>query len=300
MDQAGGVGGLLLASFNAASTTNAFATFDGNGNVTGLINAGDKSNAARYEYSPFGEPLRTTGSLARQNAIRFSTKFSDDESGLIYYGYRYYSPSLGRWVGRDPAEEGGGLNLYAALLNSPLTQIDPDGRIQFGGSAILRLILSIGMIWRQTQTGQPIMAVWSQYLQEIRMAAAGGMRAATMAPAGGAGTAAGGVGGPPKNFYRYPGAGWALALVGSSLMATYSTVYAGANLALGQRSAQGTYMYDVESGLIDTINGDAAYADLDFIGAALTANGGVGSTALVAWDTFSEGADIFATGYDGQ
>lgn len=36
----------------------------------------------------------------------------------------YYSPNLGRWISRDPIEEQGGLNLYAAMLNNPATQTD--------------------------------------------------------------------------------------------------------------------------------------------------------------------------------
>ena len=42
----------------------------------------------------------------------FSTKYYDGESGLLYYGRRFYSPSQGRFLGRDPTDEQGGLNLY--------------------------------------------------------------------------------------------------------------------------------------------------------------------------------------------
>ncbi len=102
MTNAGGIGGLLAI---ASSGTNYFRTYDGNGNITGLINGTDKSTGARYEYSPFGELLRATGPMAKLNPFRFSTKFCDDESGLVYYGYRYYNPAQGRWVGRDPSVE---------------------------------------------------------------------------------------------------------------------------------------------------------------------------------------------------
>ncbi|NEP84442.1 MAG: hypothetical protein F6K39_43830, partial [Okeania sp. SIO3B3] len=36
------------------------------------------------------------------NVFRFSTKYLDVESGLYYYGFRYYVVELGRWVSRDP------------------------------------------------------------------------------------------------------------------------------------------------------------------------------------------------------
>jgi len=67
--------------------------------------------SARDEYGPFAENLRGTGPLAKANPFRFSTKFQDDETDLLYYGYRFYNQSLGRWPKRDPLEEKGGKNL---------------------------------------------------------------------------------------------------------------------------------------------------------------------------------------------
>ena len=57
------------------------------------------------EYGPFGEVIRATGPMAKLNPFRFSTKYQDDETDFLYYGYRYYNPSTGRWIGRDPAAE---------------------------------------------------------------------------------------------------------------------------------------------------------------------------------------------------
>ena len=125
LTKAGGVGGLLMASI---SGTNCFAAYDGNGNITALINACDKSLTARYEYSPYGELVRSTGSLAKQNPFQYFTKYYDIEGGLIYYGYRYYSPSLGRWISRDSTGEKGGLHLYAFLQNSPFDRVDNLGQ----------------------------------------------------------------------------------------------------------------------------------------------------------------------------
>jgi RHS repeat-associated protein len=53
-------------------------------------------------------------------------------SGLYYYGKRYYSPSLGRWLNRDPIEEQGGLNLYAFVGNDPVNAIDIIGLRRMG------------------------------------------------------------------------------------------------------------------------------------------------------------------------
>ena len=58
--------------------------------------------------TPIGNLVRQTGPYAASNPYRFSTKYHDDETGLVYYGYRYYSPNLGRWLSRDPIGERGG------------------------------------------------------------------------------------------------------------------------------------------------------------------------------------------------
>ena len=51
------------------------------------------------------------------NPFRFSSEHYDSELDLVYYNYRHYSPSLGRFLSRDPIEEQGGLNLYAFVGN---------------------------------------------------------------------------------------------------------------------------------------------------------------------------------------
>ncbi|MCX6929343.1 MAG: RHS repeat-associated core domain-containing protein, partial [Verrucomicrobia bacterium] len=102
---AGGVGGLLAVSYTGAQTTNCFVAFDGNGNVAALADAGSTSILAQYEYGPFGEVLRKTGTMASANPFRFSTKYHDDETDLLYYGYRYYKAVTGRWTSRDPIGE---------------------------------------------------------------------------------------------------------------------------------------------------------------------------------------------------
>lgn len=101
--------------------------YDGNGNVTALLNSADGSVSARYEYGPFGEPLRATGVGGDANPFGWSTKSGDPESGLLNFGYRLYSPALGRWLTQDPMEEEGGLNLYALCENSPVNAYDALG-----------------------------------------------------------------------------------------------------------------------------------------------------------------------------
>jgi RHS repeat-associated protein len=123
---ADGVGGLLWL-YNGG--TNCNAAFDGNGNVTALINTTNASVLGEYDYDQFGDVIRCAGAIAEANPLRFSTKYQDKESGTVYYWYRYLNPSTGHWINRDPLEEVGGQNLYNFSLNDPIGSCDPDGRI---------------------------------------------------------------------------------------------------------------------------------------------------------------------------
>jgi RHS repeat-associated protein len=53
-----------------------------------------------------------------------STKYTEDETGLVYYGYRYYQPESGRWVNRDPAET---LHKYGFVGNDMIGSVDARG-----------------------------------------------------------------------------------------------------------------------------------------------------------------------------
>ncbi len=123
---AGGVGGLLwvLEAPTGPSINAHYAAYDGNGNVMGLVNAADGTWSARYEYGPFGEVIRSTGTMAALNPFRWSTKIQDEDTGLNYYGYRYYSAGMGRWLGRDPIGEEGGLNLSVPTDNGLVNKVD--------------------------------------------------------------------------------------------------------------------------------------------------------------------------------
>ena len=134
---AGGVGGLMVVSLY--STTQSTANngqpspasvlapcYDGNGNVLAYADTASGAVVARYEYDPFGQIMirEETSSVAGRLHHQFSTKYADSETGLVYYGFRYYSPELGRWVSRDPIGERGGLNVYGAVENSLIDSVD--------------------------------------------------------------------------------------------------------------------------------------------------------------------------------
>jgi RHS repeat-associated protein len=121
LTDAGGVGALLQIRDHALSK-DYLPSYDGNGNID--ADSGSGTCVAAYEYSPYGEFLRSEGTYAKENPFRFSTKFTDDESGLVYYGRRYYSPANGSFINRDPVEEDGGRNIYAFALNDPTNKWD--------------------------------------------------------------------------------------------------------------------------------------------------------------------------------
>jgi len=130
---AGGIGG-LLASMDMGLSADAFMwrCYDANGNVGQVVSyvpaIGAMGLIAHYEYGPYGNLIAQSGAYADANPFRFSTKWYDAEVGLVYYGYRYYSPKLGRWVSRDPIGENGGHNLYQSMKNDIANRFDALGQ----------------------------------------------------------------------------------------------------------------------------------------------------------------------------
>ncbi len=145
LEGVGGIGGLLARSTNAggAWSTHAYYHTDGNGNITYLVDS-SQALAASYRYDPFGNTLSSSGTLAGANVYRFSSKEIHVNSGMYYYGFRFYDPNLQRWPNRDPIGELGfeafrshgaisdtttaelfeGANLYVFVANNPVTYKD--------------------------------------------------------------------------------------------------------------------------------------------------------------------------------
>jgi RHS repeat-associated protein len=72
-----------------------------------------------YRYNAFGEE-KIIGTA--QNPWRFASKRTDSETKLIFFGRRYYDPTLGRWLTQDPIQSHP--NLYLFLNNNPLIHLD--------------------------------------------------------------------------------------------------------------------------------------------------------------------------------
>jgi RHS repeat-associated protein len=81
------------------------------------------------------------GKLTSFEPYGFTGKEEDKEVGLHYFGARYYSAYLGRWLNPDPpvVHSGGVTNLYNYGANSPYIYVDPDGNF-----ALTSLLVGLG------------------------------------------------------------------------------------------------------------------------------------------------------------
>ncbi len=91
------------------------------GNVRVLMNSIFQPMAS-YTYSAFGEIIEDDSSV--DNPWRFFSKRYDPILGLTLFGRRFYDPETGRFLTPDPAGFTDSLNLYAFVLNDPLTRMD--------------------------------------------------------------------------------------------------------------------------------------------------------------------------------
>jgi RHS repeat-associated protein len=147
---AGGVGGLLAVTVhNGFSRTNYCPSYDGNGNIVAWTLEGQTLPVSRREYGAFGNTMVEQGTAPSEYG--FSTEAQDTDTGLYYYGYRYYDPVTGRWPSRDPLEEKGGVNLYGFAGNSPISYID-----------ILGLLRNACCLEEKKNGGSPIDVVLGQ------------------------------------------------------------------------------------------------------------------------------------------
>jgi RHS repeat-associated protein len=97
------------------------------------------------EYYPYGstsyqavnKPLK-----AAAKRYRYTGKERDEETGLYYYGARYYAPWLARWTACDPSGFVDGTNLYAYARNNPIRLRDATGRQSTGDVPVIRLNLT--------------------------------------------------------------------------------------------------------------------------------------------------------------
>ncbi|MGH3428468.1 MAG: RHS repeat-associated core domain-containing protein, partial [Bryobacteraceae bacterium] len=147
-----GTGGDLIATESAADGTRyLFADNLGTPRVItypsgGVITDGNGHEIGRHDYYPFGTEVNPSSD---DETHKFTGKERDAETGLDYFGARYYGSTMGRWMSPDWAENPTAvpysslsdpqtLNLYGYMRNNPLSGTDPDGHCgeqqQGGGS----------------------------------------------------------------------------------------------------------------------------------------------------------------------
>jgi RHS repeat-associated protein len=116
----GGIGGLLARVTPSGAL---YPLYDGSGNILAWT---DSTGAviSTTAYTAFGEVVGQSGTT---QAVGFSTKSFSSTTGLSYFGARYYSPSLARWLTPDPLGMVDGPNVYSYVRNNPVNRFDPFG-----------------------------------------------------------------------------------------------------------------------------------------------------------------------------
>lgn len=127
---AGDIGSAIAMEFEGR----AYAPIhDHTGSVVCLVDVKQRKVAEYYRRTTFGEEqlFRGDGQLVDPkqalNPWRFSSKRYDVETGLVYYGRRFYDPEVGRWLTKDPLGSIDGPNDYVFLQNNPVSLIDAEG-----------------------------------------------------------------------------------------------------------------------------------------------------------------------------
>ena len=117
-----GADGLISRRTSGGSV---FYTFDERGNVSQRTSSAGAVLSSDL-YDAYGARSSTGGA----DVFGFEAQagyYTDTETGLILCTHRYFDPSAGRWLTRDPIGYGGGVNLYGYCQNNPANRIDPSG-----------------------------------------------------------------------------------------------------------------------------------------------------------------------------
>jgi RHS repeat-associated protein len=121
--------GILLGTYDANGLHFHFTDWLGTRRVQALAAGVIEQNCLSL---PFGDSLNCTGSDSTD--LHFTGKERDAESGLDYFGARYYGSNMGRFMSPDPSglvfadpTNPQSFNLYSYVLNNPLVNVDPNG-----------------------------------------------------------------------------------------------------------------------------------------------------------------------------
>ena len=114
------------------SDTSYYVACDHLGSVWNVVTLdANDTISATYTYTAFGNTT-VSGSDNTGNPYKYVGAlgyYADPSSGLMLLGARYYNPSVGRFVTRDPIGYAGGINLYGYVGNNPINIVDPNGAL---------------------------------------------------------------------------------------------------------------------------------------------------------------------------
>ena len=112
-----------VSGANPSTGTGSYYWLDHLGSTRGLFNA-SFTRVATYEYTPYGEMYLEDEDGASTNR-RYTGHTYDAFTGHYYAPYRYYAPTIARWLKRDPLGMVDGPNLYGYVRGNPLARTDP-------------------------------------------------------------------------------------------------------------------------------------------------------------------------------
>ncbi len=122
---------------------------------TALVTDAEGKLVSEVHYTPYGEVIKhslTNGVAKSQGPDNFRYKYTgqeeDIETGLMYYGARYYDPHIGRFTTADtiidPNAGAFGLNRYMYVAGNPVNYTDPTGHSFLAALIIVALTTAAG------------------------------------------------------------------------------------------------------------------------------------------------------------
>ncbi len=98
------------------------------GGRTSYITDKDGNATQFVSYKPYGEALVDEHATSFESPWKFNGKELDAETGLYYYGARYYEPVLAVWYGVDAqTEKAPNMSPYMYCFANPVKLLDPNG-----------------------------------------------------------------------------------------------------------------------------------------------------------------------------